>query len=589
MKKESITKYNETLEKYNKANSFLNFFCCNRGIQHMANGGDGIGEKETVDGQTINIETAKITKHAIDQFIYWLVSSSSIKGAISFDFSQLYLKDLDRDNSILALLNPRLWEYILKACYENGTRIASVDLSYNNLRIVPNFASIRNWDDSDWFWDDLDGTLGIGYGSGESALDPHYGGMNKVGEVSVGLLTSPPQTDGYFDGIDLSHNNLTYFDYSGYNPWNRSLDLGWSNDPDSNMYFGKEESLKRNTGANAGNARVPSLTTLVKCRYESFEDVYDIFVITDPSKLKPKDDELIGVNIDYNRLPWLLMNPLCEENDPNYVWWRPMLESWYGLKIHDLLEPFGINLPNYILTCARAYLTYTVANYNSENIDSAISILEYVFGLGTYQIDGVNWTTKEAYNYIVENADGYGRSILSSNKATDIKVSETVQMCDKYLSNFINVGQLCSFTFNKKLVDPSPISIYPHFETGRYTSNGIGGELLLPIRFQLARISYLPNSFDINDDISINELATKIFNTININYISFVTVSGFVKDYAAGIGVAVGLSAFALIVIIIVLVRVVANIRHQYEYRRNELGAELSQNEKQKKIKKVKK
>ena len=81
--------------------------------------------------------------------------------------------------------------------------------------------------------------------------------MNKICEGSVGLITSR-QADGYFNGIDLSNNNLTYFDFNAYNPWDNELD-------DWGEGYGKKQSLNPAT-ASTGNGRVPSLLTLVKCR-----------------------------------------------------------------------------------------------------------------------------------------------------------------------------------------------------------------------------------------------------------------------------------------------------------------------------------
>ena len=577
--------YDTMLEKYNKANSFLNVFGGNRdvaqyffsGIKTYGNNSKGIKDDEQVDNQYINIETAKFTRYSIQQFVNWLIANSSTRGEIELDFSQLYLTDLDRDNSVLALLNPQLWEYLLLSCYDEETtyttKISKIDLSYNNLRAIPNIASIRNKKDTDWFWEDSDGELHIGY----DEATYHVGGMNKICEGSVGILDSA-QADGYFDGIDLSHNNLTYFDFSAYNPYDETIE-GWGEG------YGKKQSLIDST---KGSSRVPSVATLVKCRYEDYADVYDIDVIMDPSILKPKSENLIGVNIDYNRLPWILMNPLVNENDANYVWWRPMLESWFGLKIKEIAELIGLNLPDYILTCARAYLTYTVANYRSDAIDGMLAVLEYIFGLGTYQVDGINWTDQEIYNYINLNEDSFGRDLMIEKTSSGISLKEVQQLYDKYIRKFISVGQLTSFPLDRSLVDADVIKISPRLDTKNYTSDDITGTFEIPLVFELARIEYLPDSFAIDEDTSLNDLATRIFNTISINHFTFINVPGFVKDYAPAIGVSAGLTAVMLLIMIIVIIRLITNIRHQYEYRRNELGAELVTNKK-KKAKKAKK
>ena len=580
--------YDAMLAKYNSANSFLNAFGGNRnvaqyffsGIKAYANDGLGIKEEETVDGKVVNIENAKLTKYSIQKFVDLLIKESSTRGEITLDFSQLYLTDLDRDNSVLALLNPQLWEYLLTSCIDKETsyttKITKIDLSYNNLRAVPNLASIRDKTDEDWFWEDYSGELGIGH----STLGEHTeGGMNKVCEGSVGLISSPQQ-DGYFDGIDLSNNNLTYFDFNAYNPWD-STRGNWGEG------YGKMQELKE---AGSGSSRVPGIITLVKCRYNSFEDVYNFDYILDPSELKPKDDKLIGINLDYNRLPWIMMNPLVNADDENYVWWRPMLHSWYGFKLGQILpEWLGIDLPDYILTCARAYLTYTIANYRGSGIDSVLTILEYIFGLGTYQLDGVNWTDKEIYNYINMNADDFGRNLMLKRTSGSVTLSEAWQLFDRYIGEFLKIGQLMSFPLNKSLVDADVIGIKPKIIGNQYTSDSISGLFEIPISYQLARIKYLPDSFELKDDTSLNQLATKIFSTIGINQFIFIDVPGFVKDYSSAIGVSVGISAVILAIIIIAVIRLIANIRHQYEYRLTELDTELSVDDKKKKTKKDKK
>ena len=588
--KKTHNDYDVKLEEYTKANSFLNAFGGNRdvaeyffsGIKNLGNDGKGITDNETVDGKYINIETAKVTKYSIQQFVNWLIKNSSTRGEIELDFSQLYLTDLDRDNSVLALLNPQLWEYLLVSCYdaENDylTRISKIDLSYNNLRAIPNIASIRNKTDSDWFWEDRDDSLYIGE---TPLIGYHTGGMNKICEGSVGLITSR-QADGYFYGIDLSNNNLTYFDFSAYNPYDRQMaGDGWV---DAEGY-GKMQSLK---GYSTGNSRVPSMLTLVKCRYEDFADVYDLEIITDPSKLKPKSEELIGINLDYNRLPWIMMNPLVNQDDPNYVWWRPMLNSWYGLKPGQIAEWFGLDLPDYILTCARAYMTYTIANYRSNAIDGMLTILEYIFGFGTYQLDGINWSDKEIYNYVVLNGDSYGRNLMENKTPSSIDFDEAKQLFSKYVIPFINVGQLTSFPINRILIEADVIRVGPTITEDMFMSDGSNGAFQVPIKFNAARIKYLPDSFEITDDSSLNDLATKIFSTIGINHFTYENLPGFVKEYSVAIGVSVGLTSVALLIVLAFIIRLIVNVRHQYEYRRNELDNELVDNKKKKAKKKGK-
>ncbi|MCF0233181.1 MAG: hypothetical protein HUJ63_13230 [Enterococcus sp.] len=55
----------------------------------------------------------------------------------------------------------------------------------------------------------------------------------------------------------------------------------------------------------------------------------------------------------------------------------------------------------------------------------------------------------------------------------------------------------------------------------------------------------MPDSFAIDQNASLNEIASKIFSTISLKNYTIVTIPGFVKDNTAAVAVGVGISAFA--------------------------------------------
>ena len=550
----TLAEYNAMVEYYDKANTFLNVFAGSRevaqyffsGVNYMSNGGAGHGLKknETLNGEVISIENAKLTKSSIIKFADWLIWQSTSQDIV-LDLSQLYLKDLDRDNSILALLNPQLWDTLITYMQSQSKQISKIDLSYNNLRVVPNIASIRNKTDDDWYWHELQV-------EGHAAMNNVY--------YEAGILEEINQ-DGYFDGIDLSHNSLTYYDFNAFN-----------NYADKEAYL-----IDPADGIN----RTPSLSTLVKCRYDSYEDVYDVDVITEPWTLKPKEDKLIGVNLDYNHLTWIMMNPLAEFTHQHPVWWMSMLDSWPGLKLKDI--PFiGESLPDYVLSSARAFLTYSTSITRSNILDGVIPMLEYALGLGAYQNDAVNYTSKEIYNYIMNNADDYGKKLMANKSSNQVTNAEIGQLYNKYIEKFITTGKLLSCPLNMELVDIDLFKIKPRFVTWQNASDSIGGIVYTEILWGFARTKYLPEELIVDDSTSLNDIATKLFNCVAINYHTMLEVPGFVKDYSAAIGVGVGLGVFALAIIVIAVIKLITNVKHQFEYRENELNSDLNKENKKK-------
>ena len=585
-------KYDVMVENYKHANTFINVFGGNRdvaqyffsGIKVMSNEGKGLAENETLDGQVITFETAKVTKSSINKFAQWLIKSAKSEDLITLDFSQLFLKDLDRDNSILSLLNPQLWDnlmtYMQGSDSEEDPRpqkyISKIDLSYNNLRVVPNIASIRNKTDTDWFWE----TVKVNKGVEES----EHSGMNHIyveanGPIPGGLAPLAYQQDGYFDGIDLSHNNLTYFDYNAYNPWNEEYDsttgLILITDGKSNYLKGYKD--------NASN-RTPSLATLVKCRYDEYKT--PIEYLLDPTELKPKEDKFIGINLDYNHLTWIMMHPLSkyaenwkpeEHNGEPYVWWMPMLKSWLGIALKDIGELVEVGLPDYVFSYVRSYITYSTCITKTNVLEGAIPVLEYVLGLGAYQNDATNYTEKEIYNYIMCNSDSFGRELLEKDKASQVTNDDTMKLRDSYLQEFMYKGQLISFPLDKYLTDVSIFQVNPTFVCHLTTSDDLDGVDSIPIKFGLARIQYLPETLNVSDETSLNDIATKLFSTVAINYHTTFNIPGFIKDYTAAIGVGVGLGCFVLLIIIIAIIKLISNVKHQFEYRENELKGQLDE------------
>lgn len=463
---------------------------------------------------TPNIYGDICTYKAIDNFVEKNIDAKS--NTLSLNFSTLLANDLDRDNAVLALLNPMLWDAILTGLNAYGeahnvtTSIKLIDLSYNNLRIVPNIASIPNINQDGWmFYDNsLYPKVNLAMNT-EAAYYERYLGITK---------------DGCIDTINLSHNSLTYFNFYSY----RQFDDEYIWFPTSNtqtIYC-----------INSKLSDYPSLVTLVKCR---FEDCFDNFI----DDFENPIPNIGGVILDYNYLPWLtfIFTKYDQLDNPNYqnAYWVYMMQSWDGVSI--------ASFEDCDLCCARSYLTYTCYNYyNPES--TLVNFTENALGMGVYQYDNIVITSEELYHYInfsliyghlftteISDINQYMFLVQNSyNFASEVTKNRSVtwNICQNLATQYIIRSGISSTGINTNIISLISRS-GTRFSTWEYFDNDLKGDLYLLAKSYYCRKSYFPSNLHITDDSSIDQIANTILNSFSINSYHTLTFDSWIQSYTS--------------------------------------------------------
>lgn len=456
----------------------------------------------------------------------WVDKTISTDGALTIDLSTLLANDLERDNAVLSLLNPMLWDAILLGLSTKAaslgveTSIKTIDLSWNNLRVVPNIASIPNKNDNGWMFEST---------SDYSNVELQ---MNDMGSSQyAGWLTN-----GCIKNIDLSHNALTYFNLYSYRLFDEEYEWFPTDQTTSEYYIYSKE------------VNYPSLLTLCYCRYASLiTSIYD-YADTIPG--------IMGLNLDYNYLPYLVCPFLQYTDDGNgdidlsaaTQYNAFMIHSWGGIEIESL-EDFDYSY-------ARCYLTYTCNNYYDAS-NTTVNFAENLLGWGAYQYDALT-SSEDECNHYLEYANQY--SILSNTEKNALQLfkfslfnkyqyatiaatrfgsdtSSLDKLNDLIRCFYIRTG-LLSRTYEADVIVPSLIGERPSCcELKRITFDMYGvdswGELLVQIFFAgFYRQGYLPSDIYISSDASYTTIFNSILGSITKNGTLLCSISGWDISYA---------------------------------------------------------
>lgn len=399
----------------------------------------------------------------------------------------------------------------------NDTAIDTIDLSYNNLRIIPNLASIPNRACDGWMFDD--GKL--------SETSRVYPGVNLLMNDEASnrrdeyLILS--YADGCIKNINLSHNSLTYFNFYSYRPFDADH-LWFPTASDQTVY-------RVNFFTD-----YPSLATLCECRYNSILDD-----VTDFEDVKPN---VMGVNLDYNYLPYLVMPmtyyPTDDEGnllvDSPMQFTVPMMQSWLGL---DLPQFYDFD---YCL--ARCYLTYTCNNYyNPDNF--LVNFTEHLLGMGAYQRDNIvskpnevtaytnygslyfRCTTSEIsavmdYNTKIFNRFPYAQVAANSFSIPQNNIMHS--LFDAYYPRSASV----SMTFNAPLIHISGLPTIKMVAGNHFWGNDTKGVLHCLVYWKgMYRANYLPSNLHISDDSDLNDIVSSVLSSFGKECDTYVSLKGY--------------------------------------------------------------
>ncbi len=534
------------------ANTFYQVFAGDRNLAlYFDNGGD--------------IYEDKCTYETINDFVLNNIDTTTKQ--LDLDFSTLLSNDLDRDNAVLSLLNPMLWDAILTALNNCGTSetkasIGTIDLSYNSLRIVPNIASIPNKNCDGWLFEDTTTYPNV-------LLQ-----MNGAAAVDSRNSTNT-NTDGCITGINLSHNHLCYINTYSYRAFDKSYN--WVPTSDSTTFASRNELFTTYTD-------YPSLLTLVKCRYENYDDASPI-----GSKWKNTIDDNIGVDLDYNYLSYINFL-LIENSSPSILDrhnWQSMVESWKEPILAELL-------PNYIyFSYQRSYMTYTTYNYIDS--DSFINTIEYILGLGVYQTDGFCTTSNELAHYLKYGLTFPEENLAFNYPSLSYGFSEDLSRYDEIVdysllpSYFSNHATQYKYAFSNILKDfialsgcqtdqlgtsviPSDLYNSPtDVHTGTSYSNNVAGKIQIVGFGAISHDEYIPSSLNISENASINQIATAIFGLFNETWNITYDITGFTKSYTEYtiLGICYGLVGVVIVILFVTSLVKKSKARLEYKKKNN--------------------
>lgn len=440
-----------------KANTFLDVFAGNKAVANYFSLGD-YNKKCTLDALKVFL---KVEPSIIDNK--------------TLNFSRMFSNDLDRDNSVLALLNPTLWALILDYGEQHpDMKIKNIDLSYNNLRIVPNFASIvSDNSDSEWLFEK----------NGRKYMNHKYQGVTARDEV----------IDAYFDNIDLRHNELTYVELSAY--------------------------IKRYLVQSSGY--YPGLPTLInKIKVDE----------------KTKAQLTNGLMLDYNHMPYLFFNQTSKFIPNEATWSAKALDTWKAVTIGNealismlIKGLLGTDIPPIIQSIELAshikysYLTYTV--WGSEFDNSILTLLLMLIApFGQYQTDAITVTPNEIANYFKSNNEI--ASLIENKLPSQL---ETANEINDKMCTTINNLHMMSVGINKKVSLIDLMSVLPSISAT--SSNDYDGIFYLSIKFGISIVKYLPSNIDIEvDKYTFNELLTAILSYGSLNKEYLISISDFKEN-----------------------------------------------------------
>lgn len=528
------------------ANTYYNFFAGDRNLaMYFDSGNDIFTDKCTYESLKEFVDNAKnVDNHTL-----------------SLNLSTLLANDLDRDNAILSLLNPCFWDAILSALsdfgqtYDVDFQLSLIDLSNNDLRIVPNIASIPNKNQDGWMFDDTNSYPNVTLGMNTIATD-----LNR----HIGITQ-----DGCIQNIDLSHNAISYLNMYAYR--NFDSDHNWVPNPylDPTVVSQRADIYNELTD-------YPSLLTLVACRYESYTDAGSLTALLDGTYQHTRTG-YGGVNIDYNHIPYFAMLFTNEESDlgePSYF--QTMMHSWQQPTLFDL---FGTYIE---FSYARAYLTYTTANYYDSS--SYVYLVEYVFGMGAYQTDAFVSTADELAHFVQY---GTTYSLLPYAIKQDFDLMNTLYPKNLFPSQIVNSFSTQDNLFVNLMQDfiamsgcqslqldhfvvPSHIISPKDFKDENYPilSDDFTGQIQLTYISQYTHANYTPSYLKINNETNFNEIANQLLSLVSLYHYQTYVFEGYA--HSNNILIEIGIVYLIVFTIFVILLthNIVTGTKKVLKYRK---------------------
>lgn len=467
--------------------------------------------------------TTKCTKQSL------LVFLDSIKEDHTLHLSGLLKNDNQRDNAIISLLNPKIWDIWLKASVsDHSLKIDYIDLSNNNLMTYPNLASIPSLDDNtNWMFNDSNYV-------GSSADYKMNNFSNTVNPITGGGTYS-----GYFKGIDLSHNDLIYF-----NSW---------------AYMTVTTS-KQNT--NNDYDYYPSLLTIVAPVYDknSMTGVLSFMICINKPSVR---EGYNGVNLDYNHLGYLVYGTMSS-NERNESYIEKQAKSWYCIDIEEIYKKIsGKDLPisSYIklrYAYSRCFMTYTIDNAKND----AIKKIEYILGWGAYQTDAFFINTKYITNWFkVFDPNTYKN--FSKMYASKITISQCL-MLQYYLYPlndtfpFVTLPPRCSVIGSQISTEFFGDPRYPIY-------NDLDGSFYLKINLHNVRTRYIPTTLDFVTSTDMNQmisnLVSEVMLILNINENKPIPLMIFKINSISWAAIGFMFMMFALVLICAASIKLAENVK----------------------------
>lgn len=458
-----------------------------------------------------------------DPFTTYCTSQSLIDFlyTISFDhtlhLSQLLANDNQRDNAILSLLNPKIWDIWLNAAKENSNlKIDYIDLSNNKLMVYPNLASIPSlYNNNIWMFNDKNYV-----GDNPELLMNDYSRSKDPSSTAV--------YGGYFKGIDLSHNDFLYFNSWSYITVNDSRQ-------NSNNYYDY----------------FPSLLTIVHPIY-SFDDMKKIFIdLSEPAKL----DGYYGVNLDYNHLTYIAYGDVGSWNTKSYLEYQA--SSWYEAPLEFTVASTVRIRYSYM----RCFMTYTVANASNKLVYE----IEYLLGWGVYQTDTIISNEKYLTNWFKSFDPGL-YEMLSNTYASSL-TTQMYMVLQYHLYALFESFPFSSVPIYAEIISGNPMTRVTYKYAIRYgLYNDLDGVSYLPVYTNLYRVSYIPNDFDLpsgSTDINklIDALVSEVMSTVTVNDLYVMPLSIYKKNYKSWAIIGFTFMMFALIIIGLFGIKFAQNVK----------------------------
>lgn len=460
-------------------------------------------------------DEAKITYPCTTSAIKNFVKNNISKNNNKLDFSGLLINDKDRDNSVLSLLNPMLLKCLIApSLTDPNLQIKSIDLSSNNLRIVPNWASIANTmiiknnvnpsqeeANANWFFNDVN-LVGSGH---------------KMNDETEKDVPSDINAGGYFDEINLEHNFLTYVNLRGYKALMKPTvePDKWSpttQSPKYEVYENEGDQKGYMVSADLIKSTNPGLPTLVKFGYENNKYFLGLEAV---------QRRFNGVMIDCNFMPRLMWHPL--KTNRQYVWWYEQnLTYKTAASVGSFLIPT-------IASSMLGYVNYTLANAT----DSAIHLVENsALRWGVYNFDQTIIDNNDLSNYVALKMP-----LLKDTLPSAVWNKNWFEFIQE-VKNYFILSQSISIPLDSLFFDPSNKlallagKTWLQYSRKQYRLiNDSFGYIQMGLIWNVHINRYLPESIHLEDLQDLNKLVTELTKYFSLNLYNTVRISGLKENY----------------------------------------------------------